>query len=92
MNTHQLPEEEPRESEAIVCACFQRTEAEIRDAIERLELATFEEIAAAVLAGAGCTTCRPEIEAILEPPGATQGSPSAGETSEHAISAGQTHR
>ena len=49
----------------MVCACLHRTEAEIRDAVASLGLETFEDVADAVLAGSGCTTCRPEIEAIL---------------------------
>ena len=50
----------------MVCTCLHRTEAEISDAVARLGLETFEDVAAAVLAGSGCTTCRPEIETILE--------------------------
>ena len=88
MNTHQLPEEQ-RHGETVVCACFDRTEAEIRDIVERLELATLDDVAAAMLAGSGCTTCRPEIETILlevaESAGSKQCSQSASETSERAI-------
>ena len=50
----------------MVCTCLHRTEAEISDAVARLGLETFEDVAAAVLAGSGCTTCRPESETILE--------------------------
>ena len=64
MNTDHLPATQP-DGETVVCACLHRTEAEIRDAVARLGLDTFEDVAAAVLAGSGCTTCRPEIETIL---------------------------
>lgn len=60
--------------ETVVCWCLDRTAAEIRDVVERLDLETFEELAAAFLAGSGCTSCRPEVESILvevREPGAT---------------------
>ncbi len=51
---------------ALVCACFAWTEAKLREAVARLGLTTFEEVATTLLAGSGCTTCRPDVEAILE--------------------------
>ena len=57
---------ELKSDNVIICSCFERSAAEIRDAAVRLGLTTFEELAAAILAGAGCTTCRPEVETILQ--------------------------
>ena len=83
MNTDHFPEKLP-DGETVVCACLHRTEAEIRDAVARLGLETFEDVAAAVLAGSGCTTCRPEIEAILRAtPAETQGSGEPGDLPEN---------
>ena len=83
MNTDHLPEKLP-DGETVVCACLHRTEAEIRDAVARLGLETFEDVAAAVLAGSGCTTCRPEIETILRAiPAETQGPAEPGDLPEN---------
>ena len=65
MNTDHLSGEQSDRGETVICACLHRTEAEIRSVVARLGLETFEDVAAAVLAGSGCTTCRPEIETIL---------------------------
>lgn len=65
MNTDDPPEKKLEPDEPVICFCLDRTEAEIRDAVARLGLGTFEEVAAAVLAGTGCTACRPDIETIL---------------------------
>ena len=66
MNTDHLSGKPTDRRETVICACLHRTQAEIHDAVARLGLETFEDVAAAVLAGSGCTTCRPEVEAILE--------------------------
>lgn len=66
MNTDHLPGKPTDHDDTVICACLHRTEAEIREAVARLGLETFEDVAAAILAGSGCTTCRPEVEAILE--------------------------
>lgn len=74
MNSDERPGKQTDAGETVVCSCLDRTAAEIRDAVERLELETFEELAAVFLAGSGCTSCRPEVESILtefQAPGTT---------------------
>ena len=49
-----------------ICHCFGKTRAEIRADVLRLSLKTAEDVARSVLAGAGCSLCRPQVEAVLE--------------------------
>lgn len=51
---------------ALVCTCFAWTEGKLREVVARLALTTVEEVTATLLAGSGCATCRPDVEAILE--------------------------
>jgi NAD(P)H-nitrite reductase large subunit len=58
-------EEEKRAGRGVVCYCFGRTGDEIRTLAARKGWRTVGEVSLHLLAGAGCTLCRPEIEAIL---------------------------
>jgi NAD(P)H-nitrite reductase large subunit len=49
----------------LVCHCFVKTAAEIRADIIQLRLQTADDVARSLLAGNGCTLCRPDIERIL---------------------------
>ncbi len=50
----------------VVCTCFGISGAEIRDTIRRHRLVTVEEVKRYIPASAGCGTCRPDIEAMLD--------------------------
>ena len=52
--------------EETVCHCYGKTRAEIRADVLRLSLKTAEDVARSVLAGAGCSLCRPQVEEVLE--------------------------
>lgn len=49
----------------VVCSCFQVGEKAIERAIRTRGLRTLDEVIAATMAGAGCHTCHPDVEAIL---------------------------
>lgn len=52
--------------EALICTCFGVSERAIEEAIQASSLATVAEVTRACNAGAGCGSCHPLIEDILE--------------------------
>jgi NAD(P)H-nitrite reductase large subunit len=58
-------EEERGAGRRVVCYCFGRTGDEIRAHAARGGWRTVGDVSLHLLAGAGCSLCRPEIEAIL---------------------------
>ncbi len=53
-------------NETVVCHCYGRTAEEIRQAAAKSGLTDSQQIADAILAGAGCTLCRPLVDDILQ--------------------------
>jgi len=52
--------------QALICTCFGVSERKIEQAIEENQLTTVAEVTRACNAGAGCRSCRPLIEDILD--------------------------
>ena len=48
-----------------ICTCVGCSASELRSAIRRGGFTSFEAVAAELLAGTGCTTCRPEVERLI---------------------------
>jgi NAD(P)H-nitrite reductase large subunit len=65
MNTGDCSGKASASGEHVVCACLHRTRAEILGAAQGFGLETFEKLAVAMLAGSGCSSCRPDVEVIL---------------------------
>ena len=61
-----LPESVWTGEEALICTCFAVSEKTIEEAIETYALHTVEQVTRACRAGAGCGSCRPLIEDILD--------------------------
>jgi NifU-like protein len=63
---HNARQEEWTGDEALICTCFGVSEQSIERAIEAYALRTVKEVTRACNAGAGCGSCRPLIEEILD--------------------------
>jgi NifU-like protein len=63
---HSARQEEWTGDEALICTCFGVSEQSIEEAIRARSLRTVKEVTRACNAGAGCGSCRPLIEDILE--------------------------
>ena len=53
-------------SDEIVCHCYGKTRSELCVEIERLGLKTFDEVVRCLLAGAGCSLRRSDVDALLD--------------------------
>lgn len=58
--------EEWNGEEALICTCFGVSEKRIEEAIKNRHLQSVEEVSASCNAGAGCGSCQPLIEEILD--------------------------
>jgi NifU-like protein len=65
-NYHNAALEEWAGEEALICTCFGISEKRIEEVIATRRLRTREEVTKACYAGAGCGSCRPLIEDILD--------------------------
>jgi NifU-like protein len=65
-NYSDLARDEWEGDEALICTCFCVSERTIEREIETKQLRTIAEVTAACNAGAGCRSCYPLIEDILE--------------------------
>lgn len=79
-NYSDLARNEWEGDEALICTCFCVSERTIEREIQTKQLQTIAEVTAACNAGAGCRSCYPLIEDILEDHWRTASIPTLGET------------